>query len=568
MLRSVRLNQARGKSGCTVAVGRNSDGPNAGIGTVLFLRTLKLNMSEVTMSERIVLRAVALLIVCIGNCVAMAEPPKPSTDVSKPRLAGLQLALAVIEQLEAEDLSQYPGIEAWLKDLHKSTRGMSPETPVEKWPKFDVDALMAHNPNFWQAYYEIAPGDPGLMVIHAGLLMSAGEMSRASHILVIALQRPGVPRTFREGMLGMLSNTMQAGKASEALVNEGVKLHDKGKYEAALAKYEEALAAWPQNDLAHYELGYTIFTQSLVAAGEKPPAAGAVIVNKKLELPAKAKAAYAKSRYHDPLEYMAYQGDEKPVIDGLRVLLEKGLPVWQKLAKEPETRIDYMALQDFSNACQEAGIDELGLVVRQVMVARRGRYAPSDHPYFTTSLRKLAPGKQTDALLKRLATGVLSVKQLVVPEEEKRDFAVKQLRLYIPVPDLSKRLGQDVEPFGSYARALSDPIQQWVEKEKPAANGLLIAVGIKAGKQVRVWCQAVEGDIPAAALTRLEKELGKMATIDVKKEPMAFGLEIEIGGRKVEEFPPFPAVWLDAAKKSKIDVIVPPDELFKVIWPD
>jgi hypothetical protein len=115
-------------------------------------------------------------------------------------------------------------------------------------------------------------------------------------------------------------------------------------------------------------------------------------------------------------------------------------------------------------------------------------------------------------------------------------------------------------------KSLNDPIQQWVVKEKPPANGLLIAIGIKAGKKSRVWCEAVEGDVPVAALTRLEKELGKVATVDLKKEPMAFGLEIVIGDRKVEEFPLFPAAWLDAAKKSKVEVIVPPDELFKVIW--
>src|SRR5262249_12458782 len=154
------------------------------------------------------------------------------------------------------------------------TRAMNPKTPVEKWPAVDVDALMAHNPNFWQAYYEIAPGDPGVMVIHAGLLMSAGEMSRASYILAVALQRPGIPAPFRKAMLGLLAETVKAGKASNALVNEGIKLHEKGEYVAALRKYEEALAAWPQNGFAHYEIGYTIYAQLLVAAGEKLPKPG------------------------------------------------------------------------------------------------------------------------------------------------------------------------------------------------------------------------------------------------------------------------------------------------------
>jgi tetratricopeptide (TPR) repeat protein len=522
------------------------------------------------MSERTtgLLLAVAVLILSGAMHAAADDPPKPSPEVSDARRAGLKLARVILERLEADDQSKFPGIQAWLKDLRKATRAMNPEKPVEGWPALDADALMAHNPNFWQAYYEIAPGDPGLMVIQAGLLTSAGEMTRASHILVVALQRPGIPTPFRKAMLGLLAETMKAGKTSNALVNEGIKLHDKGEYAAALRKYDEALAAWPQNGFAHYEVGYTIYAQSLVAAGEKPPAPGTVIVNGKGKLSAKTGAAYAKARHHDPLQYMAYQGGEKAVIDGFRALAAKGLPVWQKLAKEPEKRVDDRALQDFAEACQAAGIHELGLAARQVMVARRGSYAPSDHPYLTASLRKLAPGEQTDALLKRLATGVLSLRQLVAPEEEKRAFKHNRLRLYVPTPELPKRIGEDVEPLANYIKALDEPIQQWLEKEKPKANGLLIAVGIKAGKKSRAWCQAVEGDVPAAALQRLEKELGKVATIDLKKGPVAFGLEVVIGGRKVEKFPAFPAVWLEALKKSKVEVIVPPDELFKLIWPD
>ncbi len=510
--------------------------------------------------------AIALLILSDASLAVAADPPKLSAEFLEARRAGLKLAQVIIERLEVDDQKKFPGIQAWLKDVRKATGGMNPEKPAEEWPAIDVNALMANNPNFWQAYYEIAPGDPGLMVIHAGLLMTGGEMTRASHILVIGLQRPGIPAPFRKAMLGLLAETMKAGKASNSLVEDGIKLHDKGEYAAALRKYDEALAACPQNGFAYYEIGYTIYVQSLVAAGEKPPAPGTVIVNGKQELPAKTKAAYAKARHHEPLQYTAYQGDDKAVIDGIRALVARGLPVWQKLAKEPEKRVDDKTLQEFAEACQEAGIHELGLATRQVMVARRGRYAPSDHPYFTASLGKLAPGEQTDALLKRLATGVLNLRQLVVPEKEKRDFELNQLRLYVPNPDLPKRIGEDVEPLASYIKSLDEPIQRWLEKEKPQAKGLLIAVGIKAGKKSRVWCQAVEGDIPAAALERLEKELGKVATIDLKKEPVAFGLEVILGGQKVEKFPEFPALWLDALKQSKVKVIVPPDELFKLIW--
>jgi tetratricopeptide (TPR) repeat protein len=512
--------------------------------------------------------ASVVLALCSASVSISADPPKTPAEVSDARRAGLQLAQLVLAQLENDEQKQYPGIQLWLKDVRKATRGMNPEMPAGNWPSLNADELLARNPNFWQAYYEIAPGDPGLMVVHAGLLMTGGEMTRASHVLAVALQRPGIPAPFREAMIDLLAKTIGAGKSSNALVNEGIKLHDRGEYAAALLKYDEALAAWPQNGFAHYEIGYTIYAQALVAAGEKPPTPGNVIVNGKRELPVKTLAAYAKARQHDPLQFMAYQGGDPAVIDGFRALAGRGLPVWQKLVKSPESQIDDAALKDLAEACQDAGIHELGLVVRQVMVARRGRYSPPDHPYFTTGLRKLAPGGQTDALLERLATGVLKVRQVVVPEPEKREFELNQLRLYVPVSEMPRRVGNDVEPFANYVKSLEDQIQRWLKVDKPQAKGLLIAVGIKPGKKSRVWSQAVEGEIPAAALRRLEDGLSKVATIELKKEPVAFGLEILIGGRKVGQFPEFPTVWIDAAKQSGIKVISPPDELFKRIWAD
>jgi hypothetical protein len=39
----------------------------------------------------------------------------------------------------------------------------------------DVDALVTNNPHYWQAYYEVVPGDPGLGLLHGGLLHFGGE---------------------------------------------------------------------------------------------------------------------------------------------------------------------------------------------------------------------------------------------------------------------------------------------------------------------------------------------------------------------------------------------------------
>jgi hypothetical protein len=179
------------------------------------------------------------------------------------------------------------------------------------------------------------------------------------------------------------------------------------------------------------------------------------------------------------------------------------MPAWEKLVKKQGQLVEDDVLQQLATACQEAEIHELALAIRQILVARRGRYAPEDHPFIATSLRKLAPGTQTEAVIKRLAGGTLKVRQLVAPEapavDETKGIELKQLRLYVPGLELPKRVGADVMPLVQYIKALQKATAQCLASEKLAkAKGLLIAVGIKPGKKARVWCESVEGEIPAA----------------------------------------------------------------------
>src|SRR5579883_2552972 len=110
-------------------------------------------------------------------------------------------------------------------------------------------------------------------------------------------------------------------KKSNALVEQGIKLHDQGDYAGALKKYDEALALWPANGFAHYERGTTLYAQELVAAGEKVPPPGTVLVNSGRKPSAAVAAAFARARRHDPLQRYAYQGDDPEVLRGLQALV-------------------------------------------------------------------------------------------------------------------------------------------------------------------------------------------------------------------------------------------------------
>ncbi|WP_184545945.1 tetratricopeptide repeat protein [Mucilaginibacter sp. FT3.2] len=52
----------------------------------------------------------------------------------------------------------------------------------------------------------------------------------------------------------------QANNAAKALVDQGVALNDSGKYDKAIAKYNEAIKTYPDYPTAYYELGYTLFS--------------------------------------------------------------------------------------------------------------------------------------------------------------------------------------------------------------------------------------------------------------------------------------------------------------------
>jgi hypothetical protein len=153
--------------------------------------------------------------------------------------------------------------------------------------------------------------------------------------------------------------------------------------------------------------------------------------------------------------------------------------------------------------------------------------------------------------------------------EEPKPADLNQLRLYVPIPQLEDRFGKDVEPLATYIKALEKRAGEILAKEdKPNAKGLLIAVGIKSKKNTRIWCQAVAGDAPEALLRKLEKELAKVEAVDLKKGPAGFAMEVSLFGQKPDKYPEFPQSWVEAAKKSETKLLLPPDDLFKIIWPE
>jgi hypothetical protein len=152
--------------------------------------------------------------------------------------------------------------------------------------------------------------------------------------------------------------------------------------------------------------------------------------------------------------------------------------------------------------------------------------------------------------------------------EEKKLIETNSIRLYLPDDKLRQRIGDDVDPLVNYIKALQkETAAFWEKADQPKAKGLLIAVGVKPDGKVKVWCDAVDGDIPTDLLSKLEKRLDEVPAVAVKRGPIAFAIELRLWQQQPVKFPEMPKAWIEAAQGSKEPLLVP-DELFKVVWPD
>jgi len=357
-----------------------------------------------------------------GKSEGAAEKELPSKGTAKEwhvaRQQGFLVANYIVDALEGSDEKDFPGIAAWLKDYKAAVKGIDSKADPATWPAVDVNALVTNNPHYWQAYYEVVPGDPGLGMLHGGLLHFGGEASRGSYVAMAFQQRPGIPQPIYRLMDSLVAQSQEASKQSTAAVMKGTKLFDEGKYEEALKLHEEALKLDPQNGFAHYEWGLTARQRDWIKAGIKPPAGDKIsVIDKTLKFSPAVAAAFGRARQHDPFQWKAYQGEDPVVIESLQAMVRQGMPNWEKLTKARPNRLEDEPLLQLGEGCQGSRNDELALVLRSVSIARRGRYAPEDHPFMAKSLRRLAPGKISEGIIDKLGGPAFAARQIITVEK-------------------------------------------------------------------------------------------------------------------------------------------------------
>jgi tetratricopeptide (TPR) repeat protein len=313
-------------------------------------------------------------------------------EMAEARVMGVTVVQMMQSNLKSRDEKSFPGIHDWMLKEGKVFNELNKDKPDESWRKLDSRKLVQHNANFWQMYYEVVPGDPGLAMLHAGVLLAAGNADRAQTILRLTLHRGDLDDNTQKIIISIMQHCGAFMRPSQKLVKAGVELHDKGDFDGALKQYDAALSLWPLNGWAAYERGTTLRIR------DKDDSE-------------KVAQAFAQSREFQPFQFHAWQG-KKADIPGMMEMLTQMPGLWEPSLKNINHVMKPEDLLKMSELLQLAEVDDLALVTRQIYIVRRGSYMPEDHPFISKSLRRLVPGVQAETTIAKLAGAGLTLTQI------------------------------------------------------------------------------------------------------------------------------------------------------------
>ena len=272
--------------------------------------------------------------------------------------------------LEEQAAADFPGVAALAADL----KAAAVDNPPDRVPPAAAfDRLIDRNPDFWRAYYEIAPGDPLMATLHVSLLLAAGDAVRADRVATLAINFGRMEMGYRKELVRLDTYAQLVIHVSGGDAAESERLRQLRAYATLAAKAEAALAVWPQNPRAWADLAWC--EQNAAA----PPAAGPDT--------AAGRRSLAALRRVDPLYDAALAGPAAPPGPATGALGEVRR-LWKSIDDDKATGDDQV-LRRFSETAQAAGLDELALVARGLLAGWYEGALPMDEDFIRTSLGRL-----------------------------------------------------------------------------------------------------------------------------------------------------------------------------------
>ena len=335
---------------------------------------------------------VGLAILTILSQFAVAvEPVAWNKEAAQKEIDGMRryawvISKGIASTLDKSPADKFPAIHAFLRDFRDARKDVDPDEAPSEWKTIDVEALAIHNPNYWSAYYEVASADPLMMWFHTTLYAVNGQVARTRYSQLLAMHSP-VDSPWKKEMVRLIVSSGRLIAMGNEAVKVGVQLHDQERYDEAAKVYRDVLSVVPSHSWALYELGYTS------RASDKGKEASAA-----------AQAYFEEARHVDPFRVEAYQGTFRG--DEMRQMLavrSKAKPAWEEFLRTSADEVDSEQLETLSSHLQAAGLYDLGLIVRQLVVARRdSSFNAEDLQFIEASLKALIPQGDFKATLKRL----------------------------------------------------------------------------------------------------------------------------------------------------------------------
>ena len=268
--------------------------------------------------------------------------------------------LGVYANLPAE---QAPGVAALRRDIAEALATLKREGR-ERLTSAEVDRLTVRNPNFWHAWFEFDPRDSSLLMLHASLLMEAGEVFRASMVLTVGVQ--ALPLNIQERFFWFTQQARTHWTAFRRI--DELREREKawgGNRRAREAGLTRLVREWPADGFA-----LEVLIQS--RAGIKPGTVPAED-NTPVALAPAARARVAKEleqlRRCNPVAASRYAEDREVAAEFGRL--------WTRVVDE-DRAIEQRELVQFAAQARRLGLGELALLAGRAVAAQRGFLAPAD----------------------------------------------------------------------------------------------------------------------------------------------------------------------------------------------
>jgi hypothetical protein len=242
-------------------------------------------------------------------------------------------ALPVLAAFAARADAKFAGV----RGVGKMLGGLDASRPL------DVETLTERNPDYWRAVVEMTPGEPLVPAVKVALHAANGEMDKARRLAeVLSFFDSG-----KSGPSRLLADFRRlAGvfyKDVNARVGEGIRLHDKGQYDKALAVYDAVLREYPKSAWAHYERFHTLRTIAL--------SKGRTLGEAQAGWPEAAKAIYACDPLY-PITAEAKSGAEA-------YLMIRRMEINELFKDRSKTRKDILKYADIALDLGEYGFSSL-----------------------------------------------------------------------------------------------------------------------------------------------------------------------------------------------------------------